>query len=106
MILGHKNVFRFIFDFKENIIQNIFSIILYCIVYICYLIIVVKNTPVVMGVIDCLEIIILTLMNYKKKINWITIFIALTFMILLMIFCEMIVLNFHDLNKDIKIIFK
>ena len=102
MILGYKNVFRFIFDFKENIIQNIFSIILYCIVYICYLIIVVKNTPVVMGVIDCLEIIILTLMNYKKKINWITIFIALTFMILLMIFCEMIILNFYEFNKDVK----
>ena len=47
-----------------------------------------------MGVIDCLEIIILTLINHKRDINWIKIFIALTFMILLMIFC--------DLNKDIK----
>ena len=36
------------------------------------------------------------------KINWITIFIALTFMILLMIFCEMIILNFYEFNKDVK----
>ena len=63
---------------------------------------VVKNSPVIIGVIDCLEIIILTLLKPKGEINWIKMFVAFIFMILLMIFCEMIVLNFYDLNKDIK----
>ena len=63
---------------------------------------VIKNSPAIIGVIDCLEIIILTLLKPKREIKWIKMFVALTFMILLMIFCEMIVLNFYDLNKDIK----
>jgi hypothetical protein len=94
--------FILILKFKEKYIHNIISIILYCVVYICYLMLVVKNSPVIIGVIDCLEIIILTLLKPKGEINWIKMFVAFIFMILLMIFCEMIVLNFYDLNKDIK----
>ena len=63
---------------------------------------VIKNSPVIIGVIDCLEIIILNLIKSKVEIKWNKMIVALTFMILLMIFCEMIVLNFYDLNKDIK----
>ena len=63
---------------------------------------VIKNSPAIIGVIDCLEIIILTLLKPKREIKWNKMFVALTFMILLMIFCEMIILNFYDLNKDIK----
>ena len=63
---------------------------------------VIKNSPAVVGVIDCLEIIILTLLKPKGEIKCNKIFVDLTFMILLMIFCEMIILNFYDINKDIK----
>ena len=55
---------------------------------------VIKNSPAIIGVIDCLEIIILTLLKPKGEIKWIKMFVAFIFMILLMIFC--------DLNKDIK----
>ena len=102
MMINQKMSFILILKFKEKYIHNIISIILYCVVYICYLMLVVKNSPVIIGVIDCLEIIILTLLKPKGEINWIKMFVAFIFMILLMIFCEMIILNFYDLNKDIK----
>ncbi len=102
MSINQQMSFILILKFKEKYIHNIISIILYCVVYICYLMLVIKNSPAIIGVIDCLEIIILTLLKPKGENKWIKMSVALIFMILLMIFCEMIVLNFYDLNKDIK----
>ena len=97
MFIGYSNIFYFIFNFN---IKEFISIFLYGIVYICYIILVIRINPAVMGVIDCLEIIILSLMN--ENINWIKILFSFIFMILLMIFCEMIILNFGKLNENVK----
>ena len=99
MFIGYSNIFYFIFNFET---KQLISILLYGIVYICYIILVVRISPAAMGVIDCLEVILISLIRPKENINWIKILFVFIFMILLMIFCEILILNFAKLNENVK----